>query len=112
MAHHFIKQGDAYAVPVQINVDGETVNSESLSLIDVVEFMVGESIRKVYPTEVAFDGNENVFLVPLTQDETFALEDGDTLSFDVRVGFTSGDVVGTKIMPKLRVLDALSEEEI
>lgn len=110
--NYSIKQGDAYAVPVSITVDGETVNAQSLGLIDTVEFMVGEGIRKVYPEDVAFDHANSVFLVPVTQDETFALEDGDRISFDVRVGFVGGDVIGTKVMQKIKVLDALSEEEI
>lgn len=107
-----IKQGDAYAVPVQIVVDSEAITAESLSLIDTVEFMVGEGIRKVYPGDVTFDDDNSVFLVPVTQDETFALEDGDRISFDVRVGFAGGDVIGTKVMQKIKVLDALSEVEI
>jgi hypothetical protein len=110
--NYSIKQGDAYAVPVSITVDGETVTAESLGLIDTVEFMVGEGIRKVYPGDVTFDYENSVFLVPVTQDETFALEDGDRISFDVRVGFVGGDVIGTKVMQKIKVLDALSEEEI
>ena len=107
-----IKQGDAYAVPVQIIVDSEAVTADTLSMIETVEFMVGEEIRKVYPEEVTFDAENSVFLVPVTQDETFALEDGDRISFDVRVGFVGGDVIGTKVMQKIKVLDALSEVEI
>lgn len=110
--NYSIKQGDAYAVPVAIIVDSETVTSATLDTIDTVEFMVGEGIRKVYPEDVTFDSTNNVFLVPVTQDETFALEDGDRISFDVRVGFVGGTVIGTKVMQKIKVLDALSEEEI
>ena len=53
-----------------------------------------------------------MFLVPLSQTETFALEDGDTVSLDVRVEFPGGDVIGTRTMEQIRVLDALSEEEL
>ena len=112
MTNCFIKQGDAYSIPVSITVDGDTVNAETIALIETVEFMVGEGIRKVYPGDVTFDYENSVFLVPVTQDETFALEDGDRISFDVRVGFVGGDVVGTKVMQIIKVLDALSEEEI
>ena len=41
-----------------------------------------------------------------------ALEDGDTIRVDVRVEFSGGDVIGTHTMEQLRVLDALSEEEL
>ena len=50
--------------------------------------------------------------VPLTQEETFALEEGDSISLDVRAAFADGSVVGTKVMQKIKVLDALSEEEL
>ena len=112
MTNCFIKQGDAYSIPVSITVDGDTVNAETIALIETVEFMVGEGIRKVYPEEVSFDGENSLFLVPLTQAETFALEDGERIPFDVRVAFAGGDVVGTKTMQNIKVLDALSEEAL
>ncbi len=107
-----IKQGDAYALPIRVSVDGEPITAADLALIESVEFMVGEDIRKVYPQDVAFDSETGVFLVPLSQTETFALEDGDTVSLDVRVEFPGGDVIGTRTMEQIRVLDALSEEEL
>ena len=61
---------------------------------------------------VPFDGENGVFLVPVTQRETFALEEGGQISFDVRVAFIGGDVVGAKTMASIRVADALSEEEL
>lgn len=110
MIHHFIKQGDAYNLPVRVIINGETVTEDDLALLDSVEFSAGEGIRKVYPEDATFDAENDVFLVPLTQEETFKLDEGECLPVDVRVKFLGGDVVGTKIMPKLRVLDALSEE--
>lgn len=104
-----IKQGDAYAIPVSVSMDGERLVESDLGMVDSVEFMISESIRKVYPDDVTFDGTNNVFLVPVTQEETFALEEGDTIRVDVRVGFSGGDVIGTKTMEKIRVVDALSE---
>lgn len=110
--NYSIKQGDAYNIPVSITVDGETVNAETIALIETVEFMFSEDVRKMYPEDVTFDSEDNVFLVPVSQEETFALEDGEKIPFDVRVGFLNGIVVGTKTMQKIKVLDALSEEEI
>ena len=110
--NYFIKQGDAYNIPVSITVDGETVNGETVELIETVEFMLSEDIRKVYPEDVTFDSVNNVFLVPVSQEETFAMEDGEKIPLDIRVGFSSGDVIGTKTMQQIKILDALSEEEI
>ena len=112
MTNCFLKQGDAYALPVQLTVDGETVTSAALDMIHSVEFMVGESIRRTYPEDVTFDGESSLFLVPVTQEETFALDEGETICFDVRVRFAGGDVAGTKTMQNIKVLDALSEVEI
>lgn len=107
-----IKQGDAYAIPVSVSMDGERLVESDLGMVDSVEFMISENIRKVYPDDVQFDNTNNVFLVPVTQTETFALEDGDTIQVDVRVEFNGGDVIGTKTMKKIKVLDALSEVEL
>lgn len=112
MTSHFIKQGDAYALPIRVSVDGEPITADGLTMIESAEFMISEDIRKVYPDDVVFDRENGVFLVPVTQGETFALEDGDTIQVDVRVEFHGGDVIGTKTMEQLRVLDALSEEEL
>lgn len=111
-AQFTIKQGDAYALPIRVSVDGEVLTEQDLGLIQSVEFMVSENIRKVYPGDVAFDPENNLFLVPVTQTETFALEEGGTVQVDVRVEFSGGDVIGTKTMENIDVVDALSEEEL
>lgn len=107
--NYAIKQGDAYAIPVSLRLDDEVVTEDSLDLIETVEFMISEEIRKVYPDDVSFDAENNVFLVPVTQEETFALEEGETIKVDLRVEFIDGDVIGTKTMEKIKVVDALSE---
>ena len=107
-----IKQGDAYAIPVRVTLDGEPLAAADLAMIESVEFMVGEDIRKVYPEDVVFDDADGVFLVPVTQEETFALEDGETILVDVRAAFSGGDVIGTETMEQIKVLDALSEVEL
>lgn len=108
----FMKQGDAYALPVALKLDDALVTESDLDMIESVEFMISEDIRKVYPDDVTFDGENNMFLVPVTQAETFSLEDGSTISVDVRVEFHGGEVIGTRTMEQIRVLDALSEVEL
>lgn len=109
---NFIKQGDACAIPIRVSIDGEPVTERDLVLIESVEFMISEDIRKVYPQDVLFDGESGIFLVPVTQEETFALEEGDSIRVDVRVAFSGGDVAGTRTMERLDVVDALSEEAL
>jgi len=108
----FMKQGDAYAIPVKVSIDDEPITESDLDMIESVEFMISEQIRKVYPDDVAFDDTNKVFLVPVTQAETLGLEDGEPIKVDVRVEFPNGDVVGTKTMKTINVVDALSEEEL
>ena len=109
---NIIKQGDAGTVGVTLTINGEAVTAEDLPLLHCVEFMIGATIRKVWPDDVIFaDGK---FHVPYTQAETFALEDGDTVRVDTRVHFeTNGapeQVVGVTVMGKIKVVDAISEE--
>lgn len=110
---YYIKQGDAYAIPISVTVNGDRITQSNLDMIDKVEFMVGDSVRKVYPDDVVFDSVNSVFAVPVTQEETFSMEDGDTISIDVRVAFAnSDDVIGTRTMKKAKIVDALSEAVI
>lgn len=102
-----IKQGDAYSLRVPLKLDDEAVTAEDLPLLHCVEFMLGDEIRKVWPDDGTF--SDGSFLVPLTQEETFALEEGTRVEFDVRVHFIGGAVVGLKKKLKVKVYDAISE---
>lgn len=101
-----IKQGDALALPVPMRLNEQPVTAADLELLHCVEFYIGD-VRKLWPDEVTFaDGK---FLVPLTQQETFAMEEDSTVELDVRVHFIGGDVKGTEKKKKIRVVDARSE---
>lgn len=102
-----IKQGDAYALPLRILVDGQDVAAED---VQVVEFMVGRYIRKTWPEEATYEDGR--FLLPLGQKETFALKAGEELPLDVRVKFKGDDVIGTTTACTVRVIDAQSTEEL
>ena len=105
-----IKQGDAYDLRIALDLNGEALTAAHLPLLECVEFMLGDSVRRVWPEEGGFlDGS---FLVPLTQADTFSLEDGETVEFDARVRFVGGAVVGLKKKLRVMVCDALSEEEL
>lgn len=102
-----VKQGDAYALPVEIAVDGAAVSTEDIAC---VEFMLGRLLRRTWPGEVGYE--EGRFLLPLTQEETFSLREGVELPLDVRVKFVTGDVIGTTTACLVRVVDAQSTEEL
>ena len=112
-----IKQGDAGTMGVTLYIGetletAEAVTAEDLPLFHCIEFMIGETIRKLWPDEAFFADGE--FHVPFTQDETFQLEEGETIKVDVRVHFeTNGapeQVKGIEAFPKVKVIDAISEE--
>lgn len=102
-----VKQGDAYDLRIALELNGEALTAEHLPLLHCVEFMLGDGVRKVWPAEGSFlDG---AFLMPLTQADTFSLEDGETVEFDARVHFIGGAVVGLRKKLRVKVYDALSE---
>ena len=101
-----IKQGDQYPIPVSLFFNDEIINPEDIS---AVEFVIG-GYRKLYPGEVTYDSDENVFIVPLTQEETFSWEADSSVEFDIRIKFTGGSVVGLPRLINISVIDASSEE--
>lgn len=101
-----IKQGDAYKLPIKLTVGGEFVDIQD---IQTVEVYVGSNIRKTYPGDIEYNAGDQMFYMPLTQDETFSLEANSGVSVDVRVKFTGGDVIGVYRMSTLAVYDATSE---
>ena len=105
-----IKQGDAYDLRIALELNGEALTAEALPLLHCVEFMLGDGVRKVWPEEGGF--LNGAFLMPLTQADTFSLEDGETVEFDARIHFVGGAVVGLKKKLRVMVCDALSEEEL
>ena len=48
--------------------------------------------------------------MPVTQEETFELPEGETIRVDVRVQFPGGMVLGVIDELKAKVADAISEE--
>lgn len=100
-----IKQGDSYKLPLKLTIDGELI---AIQDIQTVEVYVG-NIRKIYPGDVEYNTGDQMFYIPLTQDETFSFEANSGVSVDVRVKFTGGDVIGVYRMATLAVYDATSE---
>ena len=104
-----IKQGDAYAVQVSLTFNGEPIDSGNLDLIEEIEFTFGELAPMRFKPKDIYNTTIGAFLVPLTQKQTFMLEDGKIL-VDCRVQFYGGDVVGVSRMVRVFVREALSWE--
>lgn len=103
-----IKQGDAYSLPVTVTVNGEAISTD---VIDTAEFCIG-GVRKLYPKEVTYSADDGLFMLPLTQSDTFSFEENNAVPLDIRVKLIGGAVIGTRIMMYLPVFEAISEEII
>lgn len=101
-----IKQGDAYALPIQIRLNGELIGVED---VEAAEFCLGDGLRKLYPGDVSYEAGDNTFYLPLTQSDTFSFPANGSVSLDIRVKFTGGDVIGVLRPDTLAVYDAASE---
>ena len=81
--------GDAYRVPLQIETNEGFLTSEDLEDIEV---FIGSIRKTLQQGDVTYDLDENVFLVALSQRETFRLKGEEKVQ--ARCKFLSGDVIG------------------
>ena len=84
-----IRQGNTYQLPVKLSMRGKVIKDTD---VKTVEFVFG-SIRKCYPEEVSFEND--LFLVFLSQEETFSLSAKASCIYQVRVLFADGSVKGS-----------------
>ncbi len=103
-----IKQGDECVIPVRININGAPV---PITEVESVEFRSGD-VRKMYPADVTYDPETQMFQMRLLQEDTFTFPEDDSVQFDVRVKFKGGAVIGTQKVTVFVTVDALSEEVI
>ncbi len=103
-----LKQGDEFALPVKIAVNGAPL---PVSEAERVEFILG-GVRKLWPEDAEYDAGSGEFRVRFTQEDTFTLPEDDGVLLDVRVKFRGGAVIGVWRMPVLLTADALSEKVI
>lgn len=108
-----IKQGDACSIPVKLYFNGEAITADVLPLLEEIEFAFGdEDLKPVrIPAAESWSDTLGMFLLPVTQKQTFALDVGLT-TLDVRVRFRGGGVLGVREKAKMKVADATSEEVI
>lgn len=103
-----IRQGDA--CPIGVEIEYEDGSALAIEDVAAVEFMVGPTIRKVYPAQVAYE--QGAFQVPLTQKETLALNPDQRLTIDARVKLTTGEILGCSAETYVEVQESLSGREI
>ena len=101
-----IKQGDAYALPIQIRLNGELIGVED---VEAAEFCLGDGLRKLYPGDVGYEPGDSPIYLPLTPSDTVSFPASGSVSLDIRVKFTGGDVIGVLRPETLAVYDAASE---
>lgn len=84
-----IYQGNTYNLPIKLKFGGKTVVADD---VKKVEFAFG-GIIKTYPEQATF--NDEVFTVPLTQEDTFSFDEKEKQYYQVRVYFNDGSVKGS-----------------
>ena len=97
-----VTQGDQYNILLKLEANGQLMSLENIKLI---EFTIANN-SKTYPDTVQYDGENGVFLFPVTQEETFAFEEVESLQ--VRIKYNDNSVVRTNIV-KFNVRDSLSK---
>lgn len=97
------QEGNTYLLEIPLTVDGDDIDINEISL---VEFTFG-NIRKIYGSyeedgeiingDVTYDNEQKQFLIPLSQEETFALNENTLVDYQARIKFVDGSVNGTEI---------------
>lgn len=81
--------GDAYSLPIKISSADGTANASTFADVEVC---IGHVRKTLADGEITFDTEQECFLVPLTQEETFSLR--GRAKINIRCKYPSGDVVG------------------
>lgn len=104
--------GDQYYLRVEILSDGELLNTDNVS---EVEITIADLIKTAIKTstgftgDVIYDPNEKLFLFPLTQEESFCLP--KKTEVQVRIKYQDNSVV-TSDISILEVDKSLSKETL
>lgn len=88
----YIMQGDSYSIPIEIST-GENMFAIDISELDELEIIIGNIRKTLNKGTITF--NDGIFYFPISQKETFSLEDGEH-DIQVRVKLKdSNNVIGT-----------------
>ncbi len=98
-------QGDSYSLSLKLKTNDGCATPEDFKEIEVC---IGNTIRKTHSSgEIKFDSEHTLFLVPLTQEETFGLR--GRVRVNVRCKYLNGNVIG-RDLGVIEFTDALSKE--
>lgn len=103
-----LTQGSTYKLNVPLtNSDGTNID---IDIVDIVEFMF-QDIRKLYGSDgdVTYDNIDKVFIISLSQEETFKLTEERRISYQARIKYKDGEVKATPIQYGY-VSESLSKE--
>lgn len=106
-----IKQGDDVYLQVTLYFNGAAITANELPLLDEIEYCFEDENPRKIKAEDAWNDTLGKFLLPVSQENSFALEDGKT-NIDVRVKFYGGNVLGVRQRSRMKVLEANSTEVI
>lgn len=81
--------GDAYKLPIQISTTDGIAN---LSTFKDIEVMFGTIRKTLANKEIEYDEERQMFLLPLTQQETFRQK--EKVNVQIRCKFEDGSVIG------------------
>ena len=106
-----IKQGDDVYLQVTLYFNGAVITANELPLLDEIEYCFEDENPRKIKAEDAWNDTLGLFLLPVSQENSFALEDGRT-NIDVRVKFYGGNVLGARQRSRMKVLESNSQEVI
>lgn len=101
-----VTQGDEFKIKIQLYMNDALLSD--LSGISLIEFSV-DNLTKSYPDEVTYDEENQYFLFPLTQKDTFKMK--NAVNYQARVKFEDGTVLGTPIYQG-NIRDSISKDVI
>lgn len=106
-----IKQGDDVYLQATIYFNGVAVTKNELPILDEIEYCFEEENPRKIKAQDAWNDTLGCFLLPVSQENTFALEQGRT-NIDLRVKFYGSNVLGARQRNRMKVLEANSQEVI
>jgi len=88
MASIIIQKGDAYQIPISVNVNGSPMDPDDVSGII---FTLGSSEGQTYPGSVIY--SEGKFLYPLTSEISNSLPTEEEIRLKLEISFAQGDSI-------------------
>lgn len=87
-----IMQGDAYHIPISIERDKGLITPDTVKCVEVT---LG-SLSKLYPGDIRYKEEDDTWVLPLSQEDTFSLEPRE-YPVQLRIKFTDECVIGRNV---------------